>query len=63
MADDYTKIATDQYETCVYRLPCGVCARTNSMCPMGYYVNTPIATWTSGVAKDIIAGLKGENNG
>ena len=59
---DYTKTGTIQYEDCVYKLPCGICVRTNSMCPMGYYVNTPIVTWTSAVAKDIIAGRKGESD-
>ena len=55
--DDYTK--TNYYENCAFRLPCGVCTRTNSMCPIGYYANTPIVTWTSAVATD----TKVENNG
>lgn len=47
--DGYTR--TNYYETCAYRLPCGVCIRTNSMCPIGYYANTPIVTCTSSSAE------------
>ena len=31
---------------CWYKLPCGICTRTNQMCPIGAS-NTPIVTWTS----------------
>lgn len=30
---------------CTYRLPCGVCQRTNSMCPLSGGAYTP--TWTT----------------
>lgn len=29
---------------CFYRLPCGICQRTNSMCPLAGGTSTP--TWT-----------------
>lgn len=36
---------TDSYSNyCSYRLPCGVCVRTNSMCPRWY---SHSITWTS----------------
>jgi len=32
---------------CWYLLPCGICTKTNSMCPL-YTHNTPKITWTCG---------------
>lgn len=31
---------------CWYKLPCGICTRTNEMCPIGIS-NIPATTWTS----------------
>ena len=30
-----TSAEPNYYEYCWYRLPCGICTRTNSMCPLG----------------------------
>ena len=30
-----TNAEPNHYEYCWYRLPCGICTRTNSMCPLG----------------------------
>ena len=37
----------DYTQYCVYRLPCGICTRTNQICPLNYGSNQPIITWTS----------------
>lgn len=43
---DSTNFTANPSSYCWYRLPCGICTRTNQMCPMGAS-NTPIVTWTS----------------
>ena len=40
--DSYTGI-NNYINYCFYRLPCGICQRTNSMCPLGNGTWTP--TW------------------
>lgn len=40
--DSYTGI-NNYTNYCFYRLPCGICQRTNSMCPLGSGTWTP--TW------------------
>ena len=39
---------TNGAEVCLYRLPCGICTRTNQYCPLN--TNTAGPVWTSGVA-------------
>lgn len=36
----------DQY--CQYRLPCGICAKTNSICPLSWSVPTITCTAING---------------
>ena len=51
-------------ENCLYRLPCGICERTNKMCPLksdyssGYIKATTVATGTGGYKYEV----KGEKN-
>ena len=33
------------YNYCAWRLPCGICERTNKVCPTGY--SGPSITWTT----------------
>ena len=40
-----TSFNYDNY--CSWRLPCGICQRTNQVCPRPDYPNTPHITWTS----------------
>lgn len=37
---------------CFNRMPCGICTRTNMMCPLGGNAapNQPIVTWTTSTA-------------
>lgn len=39
-----TSTADSYSNYCSYRLPCGVCIRTNAMCPKQY---SPSITWTT----------------
>ena len=40
-----TSFNYDNY--CFWRLPCGICQRTNQVCPRPGYPGTPHITWTS----------------
>lgn len=37
--------AIDYSQYCAYRLPCGICTRTNSYCPL--FSGTIAITWTT----------------
>lgn len=39
-----------EFQYCQYRLPCGICTRTNSMCPL--ITNTPTITLTANGPSD-----------
>lgn len=34
------------YESCGFRLPCGICTRTHSTCPL-WRVEMPVVTWAT----------------
>ena len=37
----------DYTQYCLYRLPCGICTRTNQTCPLNCGGYQPLVTWTS----------------
>lgn len=39
-----------EFQYCQYRLPCGICTKTNSICPLGGRV--PTITWTANGPSD-----------
>lgn len=47
-------------ENCLYRLPCGICERTNKMCPLqkSDYKVTTVSTGTGYISHKV----KGEEN-
>ena len=62
---------TTSYENyqqyCMYRLPCGICTRTNSMCPLQNQVtwnisSTNISSTQPTTADTFAAGQRGKKN-
>ena len=41
-------------ESCGFRLPCGICTRTNMMCPI-WYPQTPQVTWVTDVTTSAVS--------
>lgn len=54
------------HENCLYRLPCGICERTNKMCPLqksGYSIDyTRPTTVSTGPGYNYTVKIKGEEN-
>lgn len=57
------------HECCSYRLPCGICIRTNSMCPLqkngystGYSYTRPVTVTSTGTSSVVNHTAKGKEN-
>ena len=55
-------------DNCLYRLPCGICERTNKMCPLkneyssGYSYTRPVTVTSTGTSSVVNHTVKGKEN-
>ena len=56
------------HENCLYRLPCGICERTNKMCPLksdysaGYSYTRPVTVTSTGTSSVVNHTVRGKEN-